>query len=139
MDHLFANGTWRGQGHWIDQKTEGRYTAQYRITAGSKNSKVHQVERVFLTPDGAVAYEERSTLSFEPRDRSSIWVTIHSPQGTAAGPGYAFEDHCHYGLDVTADNHLEFTFYVENRRIRGLGSATNKGNRTCWEEALERL
>ena len=139
MDQLFANGTYRGEGRWIDQKAEGRYKAQYQIENGPDDSKIHRVERIFLKADGSIAYEERSTVSFEPKERGSIWVRIQSSQGTVAGSGYAFEEHCHYDVDVTGDNHLEFTFHVENHKLRGLGSATNKGNHTYWEESLDRI
>jgi hypothetical protein len=138
MERLFLNGSYRGEGHWIDQKTEGRYSAQYVIVDGPNGAKEHQVVRVFWKPDGGVAYEERTTVSFEPRDRSSVWVTIHGPQGSVAGPGYVFDHECHYDLDVTPDNHLEFTFRAEAARVHGLGSATNKGNRTYWRETLDR-
>jgi len=139
MEHLFANGTYHGEGRWIDQKTEGRYTAQYNILDGQDGSKVHEVERIFLKPDGAVAYEERTTVTFKPKARSGILVTIRSPKGVVAGPGYALDCECHYDIDVTPDNHLEFTFHTEGANITGLGSATNKGNRTCWKESLKRL
>ena len=139
MEHLFANGTYQGEGRWIDQKTEGRYTAQYNIIDGQDGSKVHKVERIFLKPDGAVAYEERTTITFEPKAREGILVTIQSPKGAVAGPGYALDRECHYDIDVTPDNHLEFTFHAEGINITGLGSATNKGNRTYWKESLERL
>jgi hypothetical protein len=135
----FPNGTYRGRGRWIDQKTEGRYTAQYTITDGPNGATLHQVERNFLKSDGTVAYEERSTVSFEPDARSSVLVKIQGSQGTVAGPGYTLEQECHYDIDVSPDNHLEFTFHVEDSRIIGLGSATNKGNRTYWRESLDRL
>lgn len=139
MEQLFANGTYRGQGHWIDQKAEGNYTAQYTIMDGPNASKVHEVYRVFLKPDGSVAYEERSTVSFLPGLRSDLKVTIQSGQGSVAGLGYTFERKCHYDIDINAENHLEFTFHAENERLHGLGSATNKGNRTYWQESLERI
>jgi len=34
MKHLFLNGTYRGEGRWVDQKAEGRYTALYTISEG---------------------------------------------------------------------------------------------------------
>jgi hypothetical protein len=139
MDHMFANGTYRGEGRWIDQKTEGRYTAQYKIIDGQNGSKVHEVERIFLKPDGTVAYEERSIVTFEPQARSAILVRIHGPGGDVSGPGYALDRDCHYDIDVTPDNHLEFTFRAEGTNLTGLGSATNKGNRTYWKESLDRL
>lgn len=139
MEHLFLNGTYRGQGRWIDQKTEGTYTAQYTITDGPNASKVHEVKRIFLNADGAVAYEEKSTVLFEPGLRSAVLVTIKTAQGSVAGPGYAFDGECHYDLDVTPGNHLEFTFHLDRGRLHGLGSATNKGNRTYWQESLERV
>ncbi|HSM80012.1 MAG TPA: hypothetical protein VLT57_20395, partial [Bryobacteraceae bacterium] len=70
MEQLFLTGAYRGEGRWVDQKTEGRYTAQYKILDGQDGAKVHEVERVFLKPDGAVAYEERSTVTFEPKERN---------------------------------------------------------------------
>ena len=138
MERLFANGTYRGSGHWIDQKAEGRYTAQYAITDGPNASKIHEVERVFFKEDGTVAYEEKSTVSFQPAQRSSLWVTIQSAIGSVAGPGYVFDDECHYELDITSDNHLEFTFHSAGGQLHGMGSATNKGNKTYWQESLER-
>jgi hypothetical protein len=43
---------------------------------------------------------------------------------------------CHYDIDITPDNHLEFTLHADDARITCLGSATNKGNRTYWKESL---
>jgi len=139
MDRLFQIGTYHGQGHWVDQKSQGSYRAQYRITDRPDRSKAHEVRRVFLEPDGSVAYEECTTVSFEPRERGALWVSIQGQHGTVAGPGYAFAQECHYDLDVTPDNHLEFTFRVLGNQLRGMGSATDKGNRTYWEETLTRL
>lgn len=139
MEQLFLRGTYRGRGHRTDQKAEGQYTAQYRITDGLNGAKVHEVERIFMQPDGAVAYEERSSVTFEPGDRGSIRVSIRGHQGTVAGAGYTFKDQCRYEIDVTADNHLEFTFHRDGRRHQGLGSATNKGNHTYWKESLEQI
>ena len=139
MDRLFTTGTYRGEGHWTDQRGEGRYTAQYRIADGLNQTKIHEVERIFLKPDGSVASEERTRVLFEPKGRNAVWVSIHGEQGTVAGPGYSFEEQCHYDIDVAEDNHLEFTFHAHDRRMHGLGSATNKGNRTYWEELLERI
>jgi hypothetical protein len=138
MDTLFANGTYRGRGRWIDQKAEGGYTAQYMVTDGPAASKIHDVHRVFLKADGSVAYEEKTSILFERGSRSALWVTIHGAQGTVAGPGYVFDRECHYDIDVTAENHLEFTFHAEDNQLHGLGSATNNGNRTYWRETLER-
>jgi hypothetical protein len=58
---------------------------------------------------------------------------------SVTGPGYALDRECHYDIDVTPDNHLEFTFRAEGANRTGLGSATNKGNRTYWKESLDRL
>jgi hypothetical protein len=137
MNRLFVNGTYRGHGYWIDQKTEGRYTAQYTISDGLGASKAHEVERVFFKPDGTVAYEEKSTVGFEPAERGGLRVSIRTPQGSVAGSGYAFESDCHYEVDIAADNRLEFTFHTEGARIVGIGSATNKGNATHWRETLD--
>ena len=139
MEHLFASGTYRGEGRWIDQKTEGQYRAQYKIVDGQDGSKVHEVERLFLKPDGTVAYEERTIVTFEPSARSGILVRIRGTQGDVTGPGYAFDRECHYDIDVTLDNHLEFTFRAEGANLTGIGSATNKGNRTYWKESLARV
>ncbi len=139
MNRLFVNGTYRGRGYWVDQKTEGHYSAQYTITDGPEASKIHQVERTFLRPDGTVAYEEKSAVTFQPADRGSLRVTIATPQGSTAGAGYAFESECHYEADITADNHLEFTFHANDGRMLGIGSATNKGNATHWRESLDRV
>jgi hypothetical protein len=139
MDQLFPNGAYRGEGRWIDQKTDGRYSAQYTIIDGPNGAKVHQVERVFFKPDGSVAYEEKSTVSFEPQARASLSVTISAAEGAVTGVGYAFDRECHYDVDIASDNHLEFTFHAEPARVHGVGSATNKGNRTYWRETLDRL
>jgi hypothetical protein len=100
---------------------------------------VHEVERIFLKPDGAVACEERTIVTFEPKAHSGILVRIHRPQGDVSGPGYALDRECHYDIDVTPDNHLEFTFRADRANLTGLGSATNRGNRTYWKESLDRL
>ncbi len=138
MDTLFANGNYRGRGHWIDQKAEGDYTAQYTITDGPAASKIHDVQRVFLKPDGTVAYEEKVSILFERGARRTLWVTISGEKGTVAGPGYVFDRECHYDLEVTPENHVEFTFHAGHNQLHGLGSATNSGNRTYWRETLER-
>ena len=135
MEKIFVNGTYRGEGRWLDQKAEGGYTAQYRIMDGDGGSKVHEVERIFFKPDGSVAYEERSTVNFRSAARG-IQVTIGHGEREVKGAGYALDRDCHYDADVAADNHLEFTFHAEDARITGLGSATNKGNLTYWKETL---
>ena len=137
MDQLFPNGTYYGEGRWMDQNAEGAYTAQYEI-ASVEGAKVHTVKRVFLKPDGGVAYEENTTVTFLPAQRNAVTVHIHGTQGSVSGQGYAFEQSCHYEMDVAADNHLEFTFHAGNGNIDGMGSATNKGNFTSWRESLKR-
>jgi hypothetical protein len=139
MDQLFQVGTYRGEGRWVDQKAEGRYTAQYSIADGPSGSKIHTVLRNFLKPDGSVLYEENSTVTFAPTDGNRVAVSIASVPGTVSGPGYCFDHQCHYELDVTPDNHLEFTFHAGKDALEGLGSATNKGNFTSWRESLHRV
>jgi len=48
MKSLFVNGTYRGEGRWVDQKAEGRYTALYTISDGEGEVRVHRAERTFL-------------------------------------------------------------------------------------------
>jgi len=139
MEQVFTNGTYRGEGRWIDQKTEGHYTAQYTITDGADGAKVHEVERTFFKPDATVAYEERTTVTFESQPRSGVAVTIRSRQGEVTGPGYTLDHQCHYDIEIAPDNHLEFTFHANEAGLTGLGSATNKGNRTYWKESLSRI
>jgi hypothetical protein len=139
MKNLFVNGTYRGEGRWVDQKTEGRYTALYTISEGEGDMRVHRAERTFLRDDGGVIYEEHSELTFVPAARNALQVTIASGDRTVTGIGYAFEDECHYEMDLAADNHLEFSFYSSGDTLTGVGSATNKGNFCSWRERLTRV
>jgi len=139
MESLFVNGTYRGEGRWVDQKAEGRYTAQYTISEGEGEARVHSTERTFLWDDGGVIYEERSQLTFVPGARNALQVTIASGDRSLSGIGYAFEDGCHYEIDLAADNHLEFSFHAFGDTLTGVGSATNKGNFCSWRERLTRV
>jgi hypothetical protein len=132
----FTNGTYKGRGHWIDQKATGIYTAEYSIADGEGGAKVHTVHRVFFKPDGSVAYEENSTVTFQPAEKNGVTVTIATEKGSTSGSGYFFERHVHYAMQLTPDNQLEFTFTIDAERLDGLGSATNKGNFTSWTESL---
>ncbi len=131
----FPNGSFQGKGHWIDQKAAGDYTAQYSIADGPDESKVHTVHRVFFKPDGAKAYDEHSTVTFKPEEKG-MTVRIKSERGAAEGAGYSIDNHCHYELDLSPAEHLEFTFTVHDGQVTGLGSSTNKGNFTFWTETL---
>jgi hypothetical protein len=139
MKSLFVNGTYRGEGRWVDQKAEGRYTALYTISDGEGDVRVHRAERTFLRDDGGVLYEEHSQLTFVPGARNALQVTIASGDRSVSGTGYAFEDECHYEMDLTADNHLEFSFHASGDTLTGVGSATNKGNFCSWRERLTRV
>ena len=134
----FPNGSFRGRGRWIDQKTAGNYTAQYAIADGPDESKVHTVHRVFFKPDGSKAYDEFSTVTFKPDAKTRIAVTIDSERGSVQGPGYSIDNHCHYELEISPGENLEFTFTVGEGQLTGLGSSTNKGNFTFWHETLTR-
>ena len=132
----FRNGVFLGKGHWIDQKADGDDTAQYTIDDGASSSKVHTVHRVFLKPDGSPLYEENSTVTFTPTTRNKFTITITTAKGSVSGSGYCFGDQCHYEVDISPENHMEFTFTVGEREIHGLASSTNKGNFTSWRETL---
>ena len=138
MQELFVNGTWQGEGRWVDQKAEGRYAARYTITDGPEGAKVHRTERDFLKDDGSVAYEERSTLTFTSGPRNSLRVEISGDAGSVSGTGYAFDHECHYEADIAGDNRLEFSFRRNDERLHGVGSATNKGNFCSWSETVTR-
>lgn len=129
MKSLFVNGAYRGEGRWVDQKAEGRYTALYTISEGEGDARVHCTERTFLRDDGGVLYEEHSQLTFVPGARNALQVTIASGDRSVSGIGYAFEDECHYEMDLAADNHLEFSFHASDDTLIGVGSATNPHHR----------
>jgi hypothetical protein len=135
----FQNGAFQGKGHWIDQKTEGDYSAACTISNGLNGSSVHVVKRVFLKPDGATLYEENTTQTFEPAARNAFTITIASDKGSLQGRGYCFDKQYHYELDISANTHAEFTIVIGDGRIDGLGSSTNKGNFTSWRETLFKL
>jgi hypothetical protein len=140
MDRLFINGAYAGLGRWVDEKSHGDYTVDYVISGGGKRPRVHAVKRVFLKPEGGTLYEEETTVTFERVARSNLMkVTVAGAQGSVEGAGYWFERHCHYEIDVAEDNHLEFTFASANVKIDGVGSATNKGNFTSWQESVTRV
>ena len=139
MTRLFVTGTYRGEGWWVDQKAEGRYTARYTISEGEGEIWVHRTERMFLRNDGGVAYEEHSQLTFVPGTRNSLQVTIASGDRSVSGTGYAFDGECHYEMDLAADNHLEFSFHASGDTLTGVGSATNRGNFCSWRERLTRV
>ena len=132
----FSNGSFQGKGHWIDQKGVGDYTAQYAISDGPHESKMHTVHRVFFKPDGTKAYDEYSTVTFKPEGKVGIIVTIDSERGSMHGLGYCIDNACHYELDISPTEHLEFTFTIDDGQLTGLGSSTNKGNFTFWRETL---
>ena len=139
MKNLFIKGTYRGEGQWVEQKTEGRYTAMYTICEGEGDVRVHHARRTFLRDDGGVVYEEHSQLTFVPGARNALQVTIASGDRSASGFGYTFEDECHYEMDLSADNHLEFSFHAFGDTLTAVGSATNKGNFCSWRERLTRF
>jgi hypothetical protein len=133
----FQNGTFKGRGHWINQQTEGDYTASYTIDDGADGSSVHAVTRVFLNSDGSTLYVEETTVSFAPADRNGIRVVITGPKGSVTGGGYCLGNQCHYEADIAPGSRLEFTFTVYDGEIDGLASSTNKGNFTSWRETLK--
>jgi hypothetical protein len=139
MKNIFVNGTYRGEGRWVDQKTEGRYTALYTISEREGGVRVQRAERTFLRDDGGVLYEEHSQLTIVPGTRNALQVTIASGDRSVSGVGYAFDDECHYEMDLGPDNHLEFSFHKSANTLTGVGSATNKGNFCSWRERLTRL
>ena len=135
---MFPSGRFEGKGHWIDAAREGDYTVSYDIALADA-SAIHTVHRIFLKPDGSTTYEEHTTVTFTPGARNRFNITIQSAQGEVHGAGYSFENQHHYDLDVTPDNHLEWTFTVAADQIEGLASATNKGNFTSWKEWLRKV
>lgn len=139
MQSFFVNGTYRGEGRWVDQKAEGRYTAMYTISGGEGDERVHRTERTFLRDDGGVLYEEHSQIIFVSRAPNALQVTIATGDRSVSGSGYAFEDECHYEMELAADNHLEFSFHASGDTLTGVGSATNKGNFCSWRERVTRV
>src|SRR5688500_15722953 len=132
----FQQGVFEGRGHWINQQTEGDFTARYVISDGEDGSKLHAVSREFLRPDGSALYIEETTVSFIPAPRNGLIVVVTGPKGSVTGSGYYIGNQCHYEADVAPGTRLEFTFTVYAGEIDGLASSTNKSNFTFWRETL---
>lgn len=141
----FQSGVFRGTGRWIDQRAESGYAVEYAVGEGPEGSVIHTVTRLFPVPEGttvygqkAGVYEERSTVTFVPGERNAFRIRIEGARGVVQGLGYCFGDQCHYEAEAAEGVHLEFTFTVGEGRIGGLGSSTNRGNFTSWQETLRR-
>jgi hypothetical protein len=132
----FENGRFEGRGKWIDQNAEGEYTVSTTIADGADSTRVHTTRRVFLKLDGSILYEEETTVTFTPGDRSTFKVAIQFAAGTVRGKGYTVGDQCHFEVPISPTLSLECTFTLSPGKIEGLGSSSNKGNFTAWREQL---
>ena len=132
----FENGRFEGRGQWIDQNAEGEYTVTTTIADGADSSKVHTTKRVFLKLDGDTLYEEETTVTFTPGERSAFRVAIAFAAGTVRGKGYSMGQQCHFEVPISPSLSLECTFTIMPGKIDGLGSSSNKGNFTAWREQL---
>jgi hypothetical protein len=92
-----------------------------------------------LKEDGSLLYREDSQVRFEPTEGPFVRVTIIYGDKENSGDGYALDDCLHYELDVSADNHLEGSYFFGRERVTLIGSATNNGNFTVWREMLEAI
>jgi hypothetical protein len=135
----FQHGTFEGKGRWVNQQTEGDYTASYTISDGSDGSTLHLVRRTFLTPDGSALYVEETTVSFTTIGPNAVRVIITGPKGSVEGAGYWFGDQLHYEADISPGVRLEFTFTVSHGRIDGLASSAARDNFTSWREVLHEV
>jgi hypothetical protein len=132
----FENGRFEGRGKWIDQSAEGEYSVTITIADGADSTRVHTTKRVFLKLDGDTLYEEETTVTFTPGDRSAFKVAIQFAAGTVRGKGYAMGNQCHFEVPVSANLSLEGTFTFTPGKIQGMGSSSNKSNLTTWREEL---
>jgi hypothetical protein len=136
IEFPFENGRFEGRGKWIDQNAEGEYTVSTTIADGVDSARVHTTKRVFLKLDGSILYEEETTVTFTPAERSTFKVAIQFAAGTVRGKGYAMGDQCHFEVPISPTLSLECTFTLSPGKIQGLGSSSNKGNFTAWREQL---
>jgi hypothetical protein len=132
----FENGRFEGKGQWVDQNAEGEYSVTTTIADGADSTRVHTTKRTFLKLDGGTLYEEETTVTFTPGERSVFKVAITFAAGTVRGKGYAMGQQCHFEVPISPSLNLECTFTVSPGKIEGLGSSSNKGNFTAWCEQL---
>jgi hypothetical protein len=132
----FENGRFEGRGKWIDQSAEGEYTVAIAIADGADSTRVHTTRRVFLKLDGSTLYEEETTVTYTPGDRSTFKVAITFAAGTVRGKGYTMDNQCHFEVPISPTLSLDATFTFSPGKIQGLGSSSNKGNLTAWREEL---
>jgi hypothetical protein len=134
----FENGRYEGKGQWMDQSAEGAYTVTAAVSDGPDSSRVQNIKRTFLKLEGGTLYEEETTVTFTPGERGTFKVAIAFAAGTVRGKGYTLGDQIHYEIQVSPSLLLECTFSYGDGKIRGLGSSTNKGNFTSWQESLSK-
>lgn len=132
----FEKGRFEGKGQWIDQSAEGQYLVTTTIADGADSTLVQSTKRTFLKLDGGTLYEEETTVTFAPGERSQFKVSIAFAAGTVHGKGYGLGNQIHYEIQISPSLLLECTFTSSDGKIEGMGSSTNKGNFTSWRESL---
>jgi hypothetical protein len=135
----FDARSYRGLGIWFDRAGgRGNYTTEY-IISDEVSALIQTTKRRFLKEDGSLLYQEDSQIRFESTEDPFLRVTIIYGGKEYSGDGYTLDDCLHYELDVSADNHLEGSYFFGRERVTLVGSATNNGNYTVWREMLEAI
>ena len=135
----FDARSYRGLGIWFDRAGQrGNYTTEY-IISDEVSALIQTTKRRFLKEDGSLLYQEDSQIRFESTEDPFLRVTIIYGGKEHSGDGYTLDDCLHYELDVSADNHLEGSYFFGRERVTLIGSATNNGNYTVWREMLEAI
>jgi hypothetical protein len=131
-------GVLKGEGYWSDQRSSGRYSAEFSITQAVDGSRVLTAHRVFSDSDGSPGgVEDSVTTTFQFTFACFFRVTIEYQEKTCKGTGYCYGDQAHYGFDIDADTRVEYTWTVDpSGQLDGMGSSTNRGNFTAWSETL---
>ena len=135
----FDARSYRGLGIWFDRAGQrGNYTTEYAIS-DEDGALIQTTKRRFLKEDGSLLYQEDSQIRFESTEDPFLRVTIVYGSKEHSGDGYTIGDCLHYEMDVSADNHLEGSYFFGRERVTLIGSATNNGNYTVWRETLEAI
>lgn len=133
----FTAGIFTGNGSWNDASgAEGAFTSRFELNQHD-GIWTQTTTRDFLKDDGTLLYREHSVTTFQQEENQQMTVRIESDGKSHSGIGYYFGDGCHYDMDLSQSNHLENTYLFDGSGIRLLGSATNNGKYTVWQERLD--
>lgn len=119
------DGSFKGEGHWKSQKTQGAYRAETQIRGDKIEAKYDSSQGKFQ-------------WSFETRQKANGFFSVLA-EGHIVGDGYCL-DHakvCHYEVKVGSLNLEETLVYLEGHLYR-YGSKQAEGEaKVFWQEALQ--